>query len=591
MAKTKKQGVFRSLNLLDRATSRISQDVSKTIKSEVKKEIKKFTDTAATATPVPQQEAPIAWNYPMAYNARYGRQRKREEHTLIGFDRIRQLARAYPVSRACINYRKNQLKKLRWDIVAEDENIEANETISKAIKEFFKEPSGMGSTYRKFSDRIVTDLLEIDAVAIAKEKTLGGELNRLIPIDAATIRLNVDGQGLTPQPPEIAYRQYIRGKLQAEMTVEEMLYDFMNPSTNSPYGFSVMETLILTVNTALRVDSYNFNYFKEGNVPEGLATVPPEWTNDQIRDFQSHWDAMLTDPRRMRWVPDGTDFIKTRDEAIDQSFKVFSHWLMNVTCAVFAVPPEELGFTTTVNKSTSESQNKVAIDSGLRPLAMFMEEIFTKIIQKDMSQPNLRFAYLDIDPTDEQMEIQKLESDVKLGIVSTDEVRAERGLEKLDIPPFIMTSTGPVLIKELQLKQEDLEINGLPKMPEFAPQPPQDEEESPSEDEELQEENNPVKEKPTEKIEDLRLNDMRKWRRRAINDIKRGRNSTRSFESEYIDEELIEEVEEQLATVGSVREVAKVFDSYMTTTGTILRQLKGLEHELQKSQTDIQEDN
>jgi len=73
------------------------------------------------------------------------------------------------------------------------------------------------------------------------------------------------------------------------------------------YGFSPVEQIVMSVNIALRRQLHQLQYYTEGTVPEALIGVPETWTPDQIAQFQSYWDALLTDDtasrRHARFVP------------------------------------------------------------------------------------------------------------------------------------------------------------------------------------------------------------------------------------------------------------------------------------------------
>ena len=77
----------------------------------------------------------------------------------------------------------------------------------------------------------------------------------------------------------------------------------------------------MTVNIALRRQLHQLQYYTEGTVPEALIGVPEAWTPDQIGQFQSYWDALLTDDtatrRHARFVPAtiSKSFVQTKEAA------------------------------------------------------------------------------------------------------------------------------------------------------------------------------------------------------------------------------------------------------------------------------------
>jgi hypothetical protein len=78
-------------------------------------------------------------------------------------------------------------------------------------------------------------------------------------------------------------------------------------------------------------------------------------------------------------------------------------------------------------------------------------------------------------------------------------------------------------------------------------------------------------------IERLRKLDLRKWRKRALNDVRRGSSYLRSFQSDYIDDVIAEEIEDQLAAAdGTAASIEKIFTPYLGEAGDLLIKIKQL---------------
>jgi phage portal protein BeeE len=60
------------------------------------------------------------------------------------------------------------------------------------------------------------------------------------------------------------------------------------------YGFSPVEQIALTINIALRRDAATLDYYRSGSTLDAFATLPKEWTTDQIRSFQDYFDALIS---------------------------------------------------------------------------------------------------------------------------------------------------------------------------------------------------------------------------------------------------------------------------------------------------------
>ena len=488
----------------------------------------------------------------------------------IDFATLRRFSVQYDVARAAINRRKRQLNALEWDIVnAESDDQTDNSAIIKEVKKDFKSIGGYKVRFREFIDTLVDDLLVLDAMVLYKRPNVGGGLYSLEPVDAATIVLELDENGGTPMPPDIAYKQIIRGKTVAEFTADEMYYEMMNARTYTPYGLAPLESLVLGVTAALKSDIYNVHLLTEGNIPEGFFGVPENWTPDQIKEFQALWDAALSGDTRamskLKFVPSGkgatgyTPAVKPED----MRYKELQDWLMHKTCMLFEIPPNELGFTDSVNKSTGEVQSDIAIDSGLRPLAMFFQEIFTDVIQTDMGFEGLAFKYTGLDLVDERGMAETNEILIRSGQATVDELRQEAGKKPLGVnKPFVLGN--PTFIDEESQKTRAEAAAALTSLAAGGGKDDDEEEpeDKPKEDPAPGDVPDEQKEKSAEQNHIQLVTELRAFRKYAVNRKKAGK-SLRAFKSDVLPANVVDEMNSRLAKAADADAVRSIFKEYM----------------------------
>lgn len=366
-------------------------------------------------------------------------QSRKKPNTSVSFETLRRFSVAHEVSRACVNYRKRQITGLEWKIVSADDDDESiDQTAQRKVQDFFRNVGGHGVGYRKFIDSFVEDLMVLDAVAIEKQRTRGNQLFTLVPLDGATIRIIVDQDtGALPMPPDEAYAQVIRGVVTEKFTTDELIYGLLNNRSDTPYGLAPLESLIVIVTSSLKTGMYNLGYLTDGNVPEGLFTMPEDWTPQQIKDFQEHFDAMLagdeTKTSRMKFMPKG-EYTSTKKRD-DMAFTDFNDWLLKITCALFEVSPNEIGFSPKTGlggKGFGEQQAESGENKGLLPLAQYIEEVFTKVIQEDLGYPNLKFDFPTLRQKDERKTAEVNEILIRSGQRTINEVRTDDGLSGID---------------------------------------------------------------------------------------------------------------------------------------------------------------
>lgn len=473
----------------------------------------------------------MQFNVPMGYNQNASPDNR--IHTTVPFAYLRRMATNYPIARACINRRIRQMTQLQWEITVIDEiEDEAGyENTIKAVKDLLKTPMGYKTRFRELINIMVDDTLTLDATCFEYQKTRGGDFIHLVPVDPATIVLRVTEQGGTPMPPEVAYAQYIGGKKIAEFTVDEMLYETYSARSYSPYGLAPLESLILQVESALRGTLYNLAYFKESNVPEGFITLPEEVASskEEVEQWQQWFDLLMAGDvrfqRRLKILPGNATYTAAKKPE-DMAFERFEMWLLQQTCAVFDVQPQDIGITYQVNKATGETQSDIGKERGLYPLANYVKEIFDGLIQEELDLPELQFIWVNMDPVDQKEEIEVAEKEIKIGALSVDEYRQEHGREPIGLGHAIFTGSGPMLVEDF-LTKEVIETDEK------------------NEQEELMEE------------------DLKRWRKCVYNDLSKGKPIRTEFKSEYIDPETRKEISTSLKGVHSKVQAKYLFDQYL----------------------------
>lgn len=495
-------------------------------------------------------------------NSQYDPDRKYSSD--IPFSMMRRMAIVYPIARACINRRIRQLTQLEWEITTIDE-IDGEDTFKaqiKYIQDFFKRPMGHKTRLRELLTIMVDDLLTVDATSfeIARMRNKTFDIDRgLVPVDPTTIALRLTETGGTPVPPDPAYAQIIEGHIVGQFTTDEMIYESMMSRSYTPYGLAPLESLILQTESAIRGALYNLNYFKESNVPEGFITLPEEVVanKDQVEEWQFWFDSMVAgDPRfmrRLKILPGGSVYTPAKKPE-DMAFERFEMWLLQQTCMVFDVQPQDIGVTYQVNKATGESQQEIGVSRGLLPLANIVKEIFDYIIQDIMGFEQLQWAWQNMNPVDKKEETEIAEKEIKMGALSVDEYRMEHGREPIGLEHYVAGGT-PVLVKDIisgvamTYNQPHMNPDGTP-----MDEPKDKPEEKKKPDPELDEE---------EKKTKAELAELVKWRKCIYRDLELARPLRMKFPSEFISDDVKKSLQFGLQGVKNRQQAKMLFAEFL----------------------------
>lgn len=374
----------------------------------------------------------------------------------ITYDTLRAFADSYDLLRLIIETRKDAMERLKWTIQYKDPKEKLTPQKRNKIKElikFFVKPDGEHN-WNSWLRMILEDLFVIDAVSIYRRRTLGGKLVALDQIDGATMRRVLDDWGRTPEDPDdTAYQQILKGLPAINYRAKDILYRPRNLRIHKIYGYSPVEQILMTINIGLRRQTFQLNFFTEGNMPASLIGVPEQWTPDQIRTFQEWFDNLLAGNlatrSKARFVPSavGKTYIPTQETEL---FGAAEEWLARVCCFAFSISPTP--FLKMMNRATAQSAQQEASATGLAPIQNYVKSIVDDILAEDLDAEDLEFIWRGDDELDPVKRQAITEADAKVGLLTINEGRVANGREPYDDPrfdqPMFMTSNGlaPIIL-------------------------------------------------------------------------------------------------------------------------------------------------
>lgn len=342
----------------------------------------------------------------------------------VSFDQMRQLSDGYDLMRLVIETRKDQLAKLEWQIRPKKAQA-AEDPRCAEIQTFFETPD-KENAWDNWLRMLLEDLLVIDAPTLYPRLTRGGDLYALEPVDGATIKRVIDERGRTPMPPDPAYQQIIKGMPAVDYTRDELIYRPRVVRTHKVYGYSPVEQVIMTVQIALRRQLSQLEFFTMGTMPDALASVPKDWTADQIRQFQMLFDEMLEgntgERRKIRFIPDSVNYREVKPAPLKDEF---DEWLARVVCFAFSVSAQP--FIKEMNRATAETAKDSALQEGLAPLQLWVKSLMDTLILRYWKAPDLEFRWTEEDVADPLIQAQVSQIYLNAKVLHPDEVRADLG--------------------------------------------------------------------------------------------------------------------------------------------------------------------
>ena len=487
---------------------------------------------------------------------------QREDH-VVTYKQMRQLANVYGILRTVIEQRKDEMKGLDWQIAVREEYTDQDfELERRKAQKFFERPD-REHTFDQWLGMLLEDLFVTDTACLFKERTLTGKFSSLEVMDGTTILCLVDDSGRIPNPPQMAYEQVIWGLPRTSYMKPcrnnitdgyELYYRPYNTVSHSVYGFSHVESIIFTINIALRKDTMSLNHFTEGNIPRGILTLTEEavktWTDpNQITRLQDLVDTLLmgnaVNQSKMIAIP-GVNGVQLLDNQV-QFDGMFEEWLARVVCARFGVSPAP--YTHMTNRATAETMEEARQESALIPMTQHFKAWFDEILDVDLNMPFLEFVWdkgANYDEETARMDLEMLHNGVK----TIDDLRTAQGLAPLEngvgAKNYIWTGASVLPVESLSDIAEQTTEYDLPLTSDYART------------------NTPTDNEMTDISSALSLLspkailELKQWKKYALKTV--GKKNARKFSCTHIPHSIAKKIEKKLENAKTEDEVKTIFN-------------------------------
>lgn len=413
---------------------------------------------------------------PMEFNSSFG---YKDKPYSLSYNTLKMMSKT-PIVNAIIKTRKNQLadflepqadkystgfviRKKKTLGQSDKENTKADwkriEEIQNIILNCGVNNSWEGDDFESFGRKLIDDSLTYDQATFEVVRDKKGQIFEFFATDASSYRIaasyddeNYKGimrpmvKGYYP-----AYVQIYQGAITNDFYPWDLCFGIRNPTTaiyNAGYGISELEELVSTVTSMLWADDYNKKFFSQGSAPKGLLRVKGQVNEKQLKAFRQEWLSMVTGVQQAWKTPivdADIDWIDLQKSNRDMEFSSWSEYLIKITCAIFSIDPNEIGFNLSSSSGSAmfESNNEAKLthskDKGLYPLLKFFQRKFNKFIVSQID-PDFEFLFVGLNGLTIQeeldMEIQKLSN-----FQTVNEIRNKYGLKPIKGGDIILNPT------------------------------------------------------------------------------------------------------------------------------------------------------
>ncbi len=357
------------------------------------------------------------------------------------------------------------------------------------IQKFFQRPDErMGYTFIQWMTTLVWSHVVYDGIVLYPSYTLDGQLHSLSALDTSTIKILLDNQGFTPQPPAPAYQQILygfpRGEFQAEAAgdgtipdgyrQDQLGYYIRRPRLHTPYGFSAVEESINYATLYQQRQEWMHAEWSHGVTPRLIIETAgtENWTPEQMAYYQNalndQWSGQTQRRQQLMMLRPGMTATQMHEMAEWYSSE-YDQFLVMQIASKFGVPQSQMGIPQNLtdmqsgafNTHTMDLADKFALDSLVNFLADCINDAARRFLGMG---PEITIVASGANDDDASLtQSQADATDVDHGIRTRNEVRAERGLPLMSEPEAdelgVTTATGVTfLCGQLEAQEAQLAI-------------------------------------------------------------------------------------------------------------------------------------
>ena len=360
-----------------------------------------------------------------------------------------------PIVRRAINLVKDRVVNMRWQVGLKSTVRPTPENQARlAVLQRLMEAPNPQDSFRTMMEPVLEDLIVGGFGSVEIEHTGDPDAPlRLWPIDGATIQVDAAWNG-DAEVPRYAHAANPFHTAEVKPLLDrELMYIRLNPRTHTPLGLGRVEVAFDSVNQFLSAHRYAGRLASNSVVQYALwldEATPAQherlirWWQDEV-EGTGQVPILSTDRK-----PEVLRFGQGTDEDLRLRWQEF---LVRMIANAFDMPPMFLGLQEDVNRSTATEMSAQSFESAVLPVSSLLAEHMTRdVFDRALGWTDFRFEFV-TEARDEATEITQQVQLLTAGILTVDEVRAQRGL------PPLATVTCPEPKCEPPTKEDDADRN------------------------------------------------------------------------------------------------------------------------------------
>ncbi len=395
-----------------------------------------YNPSAPIPPVAPSGTPPRQFDYPLVLNQTW-MPRTGEK---VGFPQLRMMADGCYLIRVIIEKMKDRVASKKWhfrlkpkggEFLALSKERSNNDPRVQALTNFFQMPDSIHN-FQQWTRMLLEDRLVIDAATLEVQRTKGGDILNLLPVDGATINVLIDNTGRRPTYPLPAYRQIVKGLPAVDFTTRDLVYMPGNIRSHKLYGYSPVEQTLALILTLIYKTVFLQNFYDESNIPLAYMPMPENMSTAEmlrlIREMEATLDGNLQQRSKIYPVPFGSKLELIKKEEYQAKFE---EWCARIFA--FVVGETATPFVQQNNRATAQQSDDTREESGEVPLLKWLKGEIDMIVQRPdlFNAPDIEIIWEEDAETDPLKQAQVDQINVTIGTRLADELRHRDGLSPI----------------------------------------------------------------------------------------------------------------------------------------------------------------
>lgn len=304
---------------------------------------------------------------------------------ILTAEQLWRVYQACPEVRACINSIVRRLATWDWEVDVDldqsDKRHEAMRGEAVAVHRFLEAPNTDGETWQDVVTKFGIDWLVYDAGAI--ELVADGErpLAELTVLRGSDIRPKVDETGRLVkyvQDPAISNASSQTAIKHPEFEPDELVFVRLFPTTASPEGFPLIESLFQEIITLMRSSDHVMRSVDADEIPPGILVLSG-MAGEAYNRTKAEFEAKAGADHKLRILASANttgvaaEWIEMRHTPKDLTLLEVVAQVRRTVWRTFGVTPIEMGETENTNRASGEVLVDVGSSHLLEPMLERLE--------------------------------------------------------------------------------------------------------------------------------------------------------------------------------------------------------------------------